>query len=66
MTNFKADLSIPMMYLHLKFQPYTYIPTRITEWKPSDHDHANSILTRVFLDVSAQAISTLYIHPYKS
>jgi hypothetical protein len=30
---FKLDLCIPMMYLHMQFEPYTYIKTKVREQK---------------------------------
>jgi hypothetical protein len=32
-TKFELDLRIPIMYLHMQFQPYTYIQTKVRERK---------------------------------
>jgi hypothetical protein len=72
---FDLDLCIPLAYLHMQFQPYTYMLTKVRERKlkistrgitPSKiiWPWPNSKLTCVFL-WRTHAISTLYIHPYK-
>jgi hypothetical protein len=33
MTKFELDLRINMTYLHMQFEPYTYIQTKVTERK---------------------------------
>jgi hypothetical protein len=32
-TKFELDLRIPMTNLYMHFEPYTYIQTKVTEWK---------------------------------
>jgi hypothetical protein len=33
MAKFKLDLHIPMAYMHMQFQPYAYIHTKVREQK---------------------------------